>query len=95
MFLAMLLLASWRLLRAGLSPEEQNPADRALYFTLFGVIASIGITTASVFMGSQLYPLLFVFLGWADACVIGLREMAQALAIEQESERFDLVGVVA
>jgi O-antigen ligase len=95
MFLAMLLLASWRLLRAGLSPEEQNPTDRALYFTLFGVIASIGITTASVFMGSQLYPLLFVFLGWADACVIGQREMAQALAIEQESERFDLVGVVA
>ena len=94
-FLTMLMVACWRLVRSGIATEPQDFTDRAFFFTMLGVIVSVTVSTASVFMGSQLYPLLFLFLGWADACTIGQSETAEASHAELDAATFDLVGVVA
>jgi hypothetical protein len=59
-----------RLLRRALSSRELAPNERALMFALFGIGVSIAISTAMVFLGEQLYVLLFLFLGWGEGCLL-------------------------
>jgi hypothetical protein len=58
-----------RLLRRALSSSDLRSHDRALLFVLFGIGLTIAVSTAAVFLGEQLYPLLFLFLGWGEACL--------------------------
>jgi hypothetical protein len=58
-----------RLLRRALSSSDLPSHDRALLFVLFGIGLAIAVSTAAVFLGEQLYPLLFLFLGWGEACL--------------------------
>ena len=94
-FVLMLLVAAARLVISGFSAEHQEMPERSFHFTLLGIIVAIGITTASVFMGSQLYPLLFLFLGWADATTIAQLSRPGERRLESENANYDLIGVVA
>lgn len=69
LFCSMLLTAAFQLVRSGLSVAS-DAIERAFHFTLMGALVAVAITTASVFMGSQLYPLTFLLIGWADDCYI-------------------------
>jgi hypothetical protein len=40
-----------------------------MLFVLFGIGISVALSTATVFLGEQLYPLLFLMLGWIEACL--------------------------
>ena len=95
LFLLMLIVASARLLLSGFSAEHEETSERAFHFTLLGAIVAVGVTIVSVFMGSQLAPLLFLVLGWADACTIGELARAKTIGVDQESNAYDMVGVVA
>jgi hypothetical protein len=58
-----------RLLRRALSSGDLRSHDRALLFVLSGIGVAMAVSTATVFLGEQLYPLLFLFLGWGEACL--------------------------
>ena len=70
LFLAMNGIAAARLVARGFRSDSSNPGERAFLFTMLGILVSILISVATVFLGAQLYPLLFVFLGWSEACAI-------------------------
>lgn len=66
----MIVVSLVRLLRRALAPQELPPSERALLFVLFAVGTMIALSTGTVYLGEQLYPLLFLFLGWSEACLI-------------------------
>jgi hypothetical protein len=70
LFVLMLGIAAWRLFAGGFFPQRLDPADRSFRFTMLGVIIAIAICVASVYLGLQLQPLLFLFLGWSEACLV-------------------------
>jgi hypothetical protein len=94
LFVAILLAASARLFVTGFFDEGMAQEERAFRFTLLGVIAAIAISTATVFLGSQLYPLLYLFLGWADACVLAKKAQAEDCPSPVTVE-FQMMRVVA
>jgi hypothetical protein len=58
------------------SPE---PRGSSLGFTLMSIYIAIGWTIATVFLGSQLMPLLFLITGWAEGYMLsGRRSLAAA-----------------
>ncbi len=63
-------VAMWRLFSSGFFDRHMEPADRSFHFTMLGILAGIAISTATVFMGAQLQPLFFLFLGWSEACIV-------------------------
>jgi hypothetical protein len=69
LFATMLATAFLLLIRNGLAATDLDGEHRALFFTLSGIIVAIAVAIATVFLGSQLYPLLFLLLGWSDACL--------------------------
>jgi len=77
----MLCVGFGRLLRRALSPIEMPAHERALLFVLFGIGVSVALSTATVFLGEQLYPLLFLFLGWGEACLA--HDSSYAPAVEE------------
>jgi hypothetical protein len=58
----MLLLVGGRLLVAAL-------AGKPLLWALLGVEALFVVNMLSVFLGNQLWPLLFVVLGWSEGAI--------------------------
>ena len=79
-FVAILAVGFWRLFASGFVDESLAPQERSFHFTLIGVILAVAVTTTTVYLGSQLYPLLFLFLGWADGCVIQRSAQVSAMA---------------
>jgi O-Antigen ligase len=65
----MLTVSFTRLIRRALSPQELPASERAMLFVLFGVGVSVALSMATVFLGEQLYPLLFLLLGWGEGCL--------------------------
>ncbi len=65
----LLIVSLARLLRRALSSIDLPSDERALLFVLFGIGVTIAVSTVAVFLGEQLYPLLFLFLGWGEACL--------------------------
>jgi O-antigen ligase len=53
------------LLREGLLESDRSDDQRALLFTMGGIIVAV-----AVYLGGQLFPMLFLFLGWSDACLM-------------------------
>ncbi len=69
LFVTMLGVPIFRLIHKGMSEQNLAPDQRALLFTMSGILVSIGVAIATVFLGAQLYPILFLFLGWSEACL--------------------------
>jgi hypothetical protein len=68
-YLLMLGISLARLLRRALSSRELPSHERALLFVLLGTGVTIAVSTVAVYLGEQLYPLLFLFLGWGEGCL--------------------------
>jgi O-antigen ligase len=95
LFAAMLGAASLRLFASGYFVENLDPAERAFRFTMLGVVVATAISLGTVFLGSQLYPLLFLFLGWSEACVISPPAAAEVSPEEPATAELVLMRVVA
>lgn len=70
LFVLMLAFPILQLVRVGMRDADMSDDLRALVFTMGAVILGIGVAVATVFLGGQLFPLLFLFLGWSDACLV-------------------------
>lgn len=96
LYLLMLGVGLARLLRRALSRSELR--ERALLFALSGIGVAIAVSMATVYLGEQLYPLLFLFLGWGEACLLGRPEDTSALGepvILNWQPRFQFRNVVS
>jgi len=65
-FLAIIVSMLVRLLRRGLSEPLADPAGSSLAFTLASVYVVFIISVATVYLGLQAVPLLFLITGWAE-----------------------------
>ena len=65
-FLAIIFSLLFRLLRRGLNEPLANPAGSSLAFTLASVYVVFVISVATVYLGLQAVPLLFLITGWAE-----------------------------
>jgi hypothetical protein len=95
LFVALLMCASIRLFTAGMFAEHMDATARSLHFTLLGVIAAVAVSTATVYLGSQLYPLLFLFLGWAEGCVLGQQSRVEIYTPPNEAYPLEFTRVLA
>ncbi|WP_260705501.1 O-antigen ligase family protein [Edaphobacter flagellatus] len=62
--------------------KTRSPRERHFVFSLLGVIAGIAFTITTVFLGSQTYELLFLFLGWAQS----VRPLSRVAVLQQKLE---------
>ena len=69
LFVFMLVLPVGHLIWTGMLDTSLYGDQRALMFTMGGIILSVGVGVATVFLGGQLFPLLFLLIGWSDACL--------------------------
>jgi O-Antigen ligase len=69
LFFVMLGLSLIRLLGAAIQ-DGLDPQQRSLLFALAGVIVAIAVSLGTVFMGNQLFPVVFLMTGWAEGCVL-------------------------
>jgi hypothetical protein len=56
-----------RLYRRGVREPQAEYPGSSLSFTLLGIYLAIGFSIATVYLGEQTLPLLFILTGWADA----------------------------
>ncbi len=70
LFIGLLLIPGLQMLWVGLSQDILPDDIRALIFFHIAVLCLIAVSISTVFLGSQLFPLLFLFLGWGDACFL-------------------------
>jgi hypothetical protein len=68
-----------RLLGRALGEKDLGTSDRSLLFSLAGAGVIVGVSTMSVFLGGQLYPLLFLLLGWGEGGLESQRSPARAV----------------
>jgi hypothetical protein len=77
-FLAIIGSMLFRLLRRGLSEPLAAPAGSSLAFTLASVYVVFIISVATVYLGLQAVPLLFLITGWAEGYLRSNRSFAMA-----------------
>lgn len=65
LFVVTLGRAGFLVLRSGLRAKQ--PTDIRFSFCLLGAITSIAMTLTTVFLGAQVFSVLFLFFGWAEA----------------------------
>lgn len=77
-FLAIIAATLIRLLRRGLNEPLASPPGSSLAFTLASIYVVFIISVATVYLGLQAVPLLFLITGWAEAYLRSGREYALA-----------------
>lgn len=80
LFVGMLLFSMVRLFTRAFWDTSLDLQERAFRFTLIGIIVTVGVSIVTAFLGSQCGPLLFLFLGWAEACCISEPVRSRTLA---------------
>jgi O-Antigen ligase len=70
-----------RLLLRALSQQELPHSDRVTLFVLFGVGVLMAASTAATSLEEQLTPILFMVVGWGEACL--LRSAQNAATVEE------------
>jgi hypothetical protein len=83
-----------RLLRAGLE-RGVNLQDRSLRFALAGVLVAIIVSLGTVYLGTQLYPIVFLMMGWAEGAVIFRSSGGAAETVSQERRGYRFERVYA
>jgi hypothetical protein len=69
-FVLLLGTMSVRLFRLGLAGPPARPRGSSLPFTLLSLYVAIGFAIATVYLGAQTMPVLFVLTGWAEALLL-------------------------
>jgi hypothetical protein len=92
------LMLGFTLIRViGAALKRGLPAQqRSLLFALAGVMVAIAVSLGTVFMGNQLFPVVFLMIGWAEGCVLGRsEERAYEAAVPVRSARYQFQRVYA
>jgi hypothetical protein len=97
-FALMFLVMLFRLLRCGLR-SDRPMQQRSLAFALAGVIVAIVVSLGTVFLGAQLFPLVFIMVGWSEGCVLNRSTIGHdgggEVAIPRSSHRYQFEKVYA
>jgi hypothetical protein len=88
-------VAIWRLFSSGFFVADWDQSERAFRFTMLGIVAGIAISTATCYLGAQLYPLLFLFFGWSEALVLVEPAPAEDAQPDFAEAEFGLMKVLA
>ncbi len=89
-------VAIWRIFASGYFTEEMEPEERAFRFTMCGILVGIAISTGTCYLAAQLLPLLYLFLGWTEACVLFQPEPTGIHASDEPvAAGFHLMNVIA
>lgn len=94
LFVTMLATAFLLLIRKGMAAADLDGERRALCFTLSGIVMAISVAIATVFLGAQVYPLLFLFLGWSDACLMNRTVFKSAPVVAEPTHEFSFRSVL-
>ena len=79
--LGIILVTPLRLFLFEMKESPSQPRGASLGFTLMAIYVAIGWTIATVYLGAQLMPLLFVITGWAEGYLLsGRRSLMTAPA---------------
>lgn len=70
LLLSIIFYSVFRLFFRGMSTPISLVGDRSLAFTFFGIIAGLGISLITVYMGLQIEPIFFILIGWAEGYII-------------------------
>lgn len=70
LFILMYLVGLYRIFASGFFAEDLSHGERTFRFTMFGILMSIAISTATTYISAHMYPLFFLLLGWSEACVM-------------------------
>jgi O-antigen ligase/polysaccharide polymerase Wzy-like membrane protein len=76
LFVAIIVLTSIRLFRAGMNLPHDEPGGAPLAFTLLGLQMVLAFSVLTVYMGKQVVPLFALVTGWADGYLLGLSTRA-------------------
>jgi len=79
-FLAIVGTMLFRLLKRGLNEPLSHPAGSSLPFTLASIYVVFIVSVATVYLGLQPVPLLFLITGWAEGYLNSARRLAMATA---------------
>ncbi|MBV8731938.1 MAG: O-antigen ligase family protein [Acidobacteriia bacterium] len=74
LFVLMVVLAIARTFFDGYRPWSLERNERAFRFTILAVLLSVTVSITTVELGEQVFPLLFLFLGWSDGVIFFARE---------------------
>lgn len=95
----LLALFGWmmtRLYRRGMRTEVPVPGGCTLAFTLLGVYLIVFISIATVYLGQQTIPMLFVITGWAEAYLLSRAEpFAGAAHVVESQSRHQFIRVMS
>ncbi len=87
--------AIWRLFASAYSVAGLEPSERAFRFAMLGIMVGVAISTATVYMGAQLQPLFYVFLGWGEGSIVFRSEPEELLVEQHVSAGFGAMRVIA
>jgi len=82
LFLAIMLSLLLRLVRRGMSEPLASPAGSSLTFTLASIYVVFILSIATVYLGLQAVPLLFLISGWAEGYLGSSQGFAMAAGQE-------------
>jgi hypothetical protein len=81
-FIAILVSMMVRLGRLGARIPNPRSDEAMLAFTLLSIFAAVAFSIATVFLGTQLMPLLAVLCGWAEGFLLAPKKLvSQARAV--------------
>jgi O-antigen ligase len=95
LFITMIGLALMRTFVSSFRTRGVSQQEIAFRFTMAGILAAIAISLVTVYLGAQLYPLLFLFLGWTEASVIQAPSSQGFARVQAPAPRFAFQRVVA
>jgi O-antigen ligase len=93
-FAAMLVTCVGRLLKSCVS-RSVAPQEREFQATMLGVVVSFAVCISSVFLGGQLYPLLFFCLGWSEGSLLFMQNQNHRVISSAPVSGFQFRSVLA
>jgi hypothetical protein len=95
LLLTMTAVAIWRLFASAYFASDLDPAERAFRFTMLGIILTVALSTATVYLAAQLQPLFYIFLGWSEGCIVFHSEPDELQIEEPAAAGFGAMRVIA
>lgn len=94
LFTLLLLLHPVRLSLRAIKIQLHDVQTGALLFTMTGVFIAIAFSLATVYLGEQLFPIVFLLMGWAEGCLTYARRPVQKTATVMVATRYQFERVL-
>ncbi len=92
--LGVLTLTPFRLFLAEMKDPPPQPRGSSLGFTLIAIYVAVLWTIATVYLGTQLMPLLFIVTGWAEGYLLSGRRVLGSVPVVAPAPPFRFERVV-